>query len=200
MELNFYLSITDIVLNIWTRSCVAEESILPKPCLELTSSSKPKRWDKLPPESILFDRLIGYFSMALINFSTAGPDFDKLINVEKLYISHEQQMTHDTNIWKSMASSIYHTIYMWGLFYDVFKTVLLVLFLSTVKKYIHVSLIPSFEEGVAIKVLILLTRTWKNHMILKLENNIHLVRSTWKFMHKKDKTYYHFVTTKFLNI
>lgn len=61
----------------------AEESIIPKLCLELTSSSKPKRRDKLPPESILYDRLIGYFSMTLINFSNAGLDFDKTDKVVK---------------------------------------------------------------------------------------------------------------------
>lgn len=61
----------------------AEESIIPKLCLELTSSSKPKRRDKLPPESIHYDRLIGYFSMTLINFSNAGLDFDKTDKVVK---------------------------------------------------------------------------------------------------------------------
>lgn len=82
----------------------AEESIIPKLCLELTSSSKPKRRDKLPPESILYDRLIGYFSMTLINFSNAGLDFDKTDKVVKLYSIWKKQMTHDSNIWKSMAS------------------------------------------------------------------------------------------------
>lgn len=136
--------------------------MLPKPCLELTSSSKPKRRDKLPPESNLFDRLIGYFSMALVNFSTAGPDFDKLINVEKLYISYEQQMTHDTNIWKSMASSIYITRFTCGVcFMPFLKLFCWYFFFQQLKKYINPLSLASKKESPSSFHLAKVTRTWK---------------------------------------